>query len=382
MADVDVGPVVGLSCNVIDPRLTGGRVDGIGSYTLALERELSRLGVAVRRVHAPMRTRNLGGLHSPSLAFAVSLPFGIACSGLLRVPMVGAQAVERGIDIYHATDYLIPRLRRVPVVATLYDAIPLARPEWANQRLRSLKNQILRWGACHADRVICISHSAAPEIVEHFHVPESRIRVIPLGVDPVWARDPPAARVMATLARHRLRPGYFLFVGTLQPRKNLGVLLSAYDLLPHDLRRETALVIVGRYGWGAAELRADLERRQEAGEVVWLNGIDNDSLRDLYAGACAFVFPSLAEGFGLPVLEALAAGLPVIASELPVLREVAGPDADYIDGTDTRAWSEALVRASVATGTGADCARRRARAAMYSWRTCAEQTLGIYRELL
>ena len=382
MVEGDAGPVVGLSANVVDPALTGGRVDGIGTYTLALERELAAAGVTVRRVHAPTRARMRAGLPPPAPAFGAPLPLGIALSAVLRVPTIGAGRVERGIDVYHATDYQIPRLRRVPVVATLYDAIPLARPDWANQRLRSLKNRVLRWGARNADRVICISRAAVPEIVEHYRVPEQRIRVIPLGVDPAWAQEPAADRVAATLARHGLRPGYFLFVGTLQPRKNLGVVLAAYDRLPPALRRDRQLLIVGRYGWGAAALKADLERRRSQDEVVWLDAIDNDALRDLYAGAGMFVFPSLAEGFGLPVLEALAAGLPVIASDLPVLREVAGQHARYVEAGDAAAWSDAMAAQSTGARGAAVRAGRRAHAAAFSWRTCAEQTLAVYRELL
>jgi alpha-1,3-rhamnosyl/mannosyltransferase len=94
-----------------------------------------------------------------------------------------AARVERAVDIYHATDYLIPRLKATPVVATLHDAIPLARPDWANQRLRRTKNWLLRRSAGSADLVIAISHAAVEELVEHYQLSETRIRVVPLGVD-------------------------------------------------------------------------------------------------------------------------------------------------------------------------------------------------------
>jgi glycosyltransferase involved in cell wall biosynthesis len=375
------GPVVGISANVVDPWLTGGRVDGIGRYTLALEAGLATLGVVIRRVHAPTRARLLAGIPPPAPAFVLPLPVGVAMGALLRIPMPGAGSVERCVNVYHATDYQVPRLAGTPVVATLYDAIPLTHPEWVNRKLRWLKNRVLRWGARNADRVICISRSIVPEIVEHYGVAEDRIRVIPLGVDARWAEALPAERVLATAARYALRPGFFLFVGTLQPRKNLATALAAYDRLPDFIRRELQFAVVGRYGWGADALRADLLRRRCDGEVVWLDDVDDEALRDLYATAGCFVFPSLGEGFGLPVTEALAAGLPVIASDLPVLREVAGACADYVVADDIDAWVDALVRAPVASITDPRRERRREHALSFSWRSCSEQTLAVYREL-
>ena len=375
-------PVVGLSANVIDPSLTGGRVDGIGRYTLALEAELRALGVATSRVHAQTRTRWRAGRPPPPPAFAVPLPVAIAAGALFRVAAPGTAIVESAIDVYHATDYLVPRLSRTPVVATLYDAIPLAHPEWANRKLRLLKNRILRWGARNADRVICTSRAAVPEIVEHYAVPEDRIRVIPLGVDPHWALEPPPGRAERSAAARSLRPGYLLFVGTLQPRKNVAMLLDAFDRLPDALRGGRQLVIVGRYGWGVESLRADLVRRRASGEVVWLDDVDDATLRDLYASAGCFVFPSLSEGFGLPLLEALAAGLPVIASDLPVLREVAASCAEYVPADDVDAWVDALSRAPGTLTTEAMRETHRAHALAFGWRSCSEQTLAVYREVL
>src|SRR6185312_11843237 len=103
-----------------------------------------------------------------------------------------------------------------PVVATLHDAIPLARPDWANQRFRRTKNWLLRRSAWSADLVIAISHAAVEELVEHYQLPEMRIRVVPLGVDEYWFDAPPPELVASTMERFALRPGYFLFVGSLQ----------------------------------------------------------------------------------------------------------------------------------------------------------------------
>lgn len=374
---------VGLSTSVLEPRTASDGIDGIGVYTLALERGLSRLGVATKRVGANARRGvRLACPENAEVAFSIPLSIGIGMASLARTRMPFTDRVESEIDLYHATDYRIPRLRRTPVVATLYDAIPLAHPEWAGLRWQRTKNWVLREAAQAADRVIAISQAAVAELVEHYKLPESRIRVIPLGVDEVWFETPPPEVLSATLRRFGLRPGYFLFVGTLQPRKNVAALIDAYDRLPASVRDAHQLVIVGRYGWSVPELRKELLVRRAQSECMWLDYVDWQALRALYAAALALVFPSLAEGFGLPVLEAMAAGVPVIASDLPVLREVAGTTATLVPPRDADALIEAMRLAALAPVDRALAATRRAHARTMDWLTCARRTVGVYGELV
>jgi len=377
-----VSPTIGLSANVVAPELTGGRLDGIGTYTLALERELRALGVEALRVGAP---KLLGGrLVSPRdtpLRFSLPLPLAVAAGMLPGVCGLGAGRVERAVDLYHATDYMAPRLARRPVVTTLYDAIPLHHPEWANRSWRRVKNVLIRSAARNADLVIAISRAGAAEIVEHFGVAADRVRVVPLGVDARFFESPPPERVEATLARHGLRSGYYLFVGTLQPRKNVVGLIAAYKRIPERIRRERQLVIAGKAGWGVEALREELSRHRSEGQCMWLDYVPGEDLPDLYAGAAALVFPSLAEGFGLPVLEALAAGAPVIASDLPALREVGETLASYVPPGDQDALAEGMRTADAARESPEARSVRRAHARGFSWRSCAERTLSVYREL-
>jgi alpha-1,3-rhamnosyl/mannosyltransferase len=404
-----VSLTIGLSANVVAPELTAGRLDGIGTYTLALERELAALGIGVTRIRSPRLLRSLatGGASAPGrtaeVEFGVRLPAAIAMSALTGRAAIGASRVERAIDLYHATDYQVPRLRRVPVVATLYDAIPLRHPEWANARWRRAKNWLLRRSAGNADRIIAISQAGAQEVIEHYGVARDRVRVVPLGVDARWFQAPAREAAHATLARRGLRPGFFLFVGTLQPRKNVGALLSAHDRLPRDIRDEHQLVIAGKLGWRADALHADLLRRRESGRVRWLDYVPTEELAHLYAAACALVFPSLAEGFGLPVLEGLAAGTPVITSDLPALREAGGEVVTYVPPGDEDALAGAMIaaarhtespgaqrvhaRAPSAGAEGESSAAsvvqaRQRHAERFTWRACAERTLAVYREVL
>lgn len=373
--------VIGLSANAVDPTLTGGRIDGIGVYTRALLRELPASGVECLPVHAPVgRRRRRSG--ADVVGFRIPLAAGIAANALFGGPFPGARSVESRIDIYHATDYLAPRLRRTPVVATLFDAIPLLQPGWGNPRLRALKNRVPKWVAANADRVIAISRPAAAEVADAYRIAPDRIRVIPLGIDGRWTEEPAVDRVAATLLRHRLRAGYFLFVGTLQPRKNLAMLMSAFERLPRERRRGRQLVIAGRCGWGsdacpARRARAPTQRRRSRLARPRRRRLPARPVRGGHIR-----FPLLAEGFGLPLLEALGAGLPVIALDLEVMREVGGGLACYVPAGNADAWTAALEAAATASADPAASASRVAWARGFAWSRCAASTVEVYRELL
>jgi len=264
----------------------------------------------------------------------------------------------------------------------LFDAIPLRRPEWANQRLRGLKNMLMRAASQAADRVIAISNAGAEEVVEHFGIRPDRVRVVPLGVDAELFAPRPAEATHAALARLGLNAGYFLFVGTLQPRKNVDGLLRAYGSLPESIRRVRQLVIVGRVGWGVEALRGELLSQRPGGRCVWMDYVAPADLPDLYAGAQALVFPSLAEGFGLPMLEALAAGIPVIASDLPALRESGGTHATYVRAGDSAALADAMHAVHELAESPDAVEARREYARAFTWGACAARTLDVYRELI
>jgi alpha-1,3-rhamnosyl/mannosyltransferase len=373
---------VGLSWNVVDPAFTTDGIDGIGIYTRALDAGLREMDTEVRRIGAPVRRgRKFRQPSAADVTLPIPLPAALGFAAIANRYLPFKDRIESAVDVYHATDYLVPRLERKAVVATLYDAIPLAHPEWANRRLRPIKNWLLRAAAENADRVIAISRAAVGELVEHYRIPDARIRVVPLGIDARWFVPPGDAALSRSHPGLAERTGFFLAVGTLQPRKNIAALLAAYDRLPEPMRRERQLVVVGKFGWGVRSLRLELVARRAAGRVVWLEYVDDAVLRALYANAGALVFPSLAEGFGLPVLEAFAAGCPVIASDLPALREVAGALASFFPAGDVEALADAMRATAGAPRDASLAAARRAHAARFTWRECCRRTLAVYREV-
>nr|WP_241834568.1 glycosyltransferase family 1 protein [Pseudofrankia asymbiotica] len=300
-------------------------------------------------------------------------------------------------DVVHGTNFVLPPLRAARGVLTIHDLSYLRTPDTvsaASARYTSLVPRGLRRAAA----VITPSQSVAEEVIAAYRIDRDRVTATPLGVDDAWFDATPLKP--GWLEAHGLPERYLLFVGTAEPRKNLRTLLSALRGLHGTYPDIPPLVLAGPPGWGAALDTAGLP----AGAIVSAGYLDEADLRTAVAGAVALCFPSRYEGFGLPPLEALAAGTPVIAADIPAIREVTGPvvgvavrlvppaDADrladalldVIDGGH-RGLADGSAHPSRATAAGAagptTDPRRAGRdhARTYTWRRTAALTAEVYR---
>jgi len=367
---------------------------GIGRYALELARGLARhaevdalkLYSAYQWVDDPEHAL---GANRTIAAVRRHVPFKSAAleaytqlrAGLFRLHTRGMRDW-----LLHTPNYVLMPFDGV-ALTTVHDLSWLNHPEThPPERVRFLDRHLPR-SLEQAAAVLTDSHFIADEIVARLGVPRAKLRVVPLGVDTAYHPRAPG-ECAAVLARHGLEgQAYLLVVATQEPRKNLARLARAYAALPAPLRARHPLVVVGARGWRNAELERTLAPLERSRDVRRLGYVEEAELPPLYAGAHAFAFPSLYEGFGLPVLEALASGVPVLTSQGSSLEEIVrGRDGELavcVDALDERALqhgiervlTDAAWRARVAAA-GVEHARA------FTWSACVDATVAVYREVL
>lgn len=362
---------------------------GIGRYTYELASRLQQCSdISDLRFFAGRR-------FLPSLPCAASQ--SDAVHGLKRLVQKNALAVEayrllmpylrkqalKGMEdfIYHSPNYYLPPFAGRSV-ATFHDLSPFTwshchAPQIARYLQKELKVTLER-----ADALITDSHFTRQELADYFAWPIERIHAVPLASSPEF--HPRSVQEMReTLTRHGLQAGgYSLFVGTIEPRKNIETLLDAYSRLPLALRQRWPLILTGYHGWRSEAIHARIAQAQQQGWARYLGFVASQDLPLLYAGARLFAFPSHYEGFGLPVLEAMSSGVPVVCSNSSSLPEVAGSAALMCAPDDVEALSALLQRGLEDEGWRTTAVNQGLlHAAGFSWERCAQATVEVYHKL-
>lgn len=363
---------------------------GIGRYTLELAKQLLQFdNIEELRLFAGHQF--VTKLPSPEASAPLSFTlrhqllknkFSVSLFRLIS-PVLKASVLKKYAGhIFHGPNFYLPPFDGSSVVTfhdlSMYNSWQQCHPI---ERLRYMHKEIPLTLA-RASILITDSEYIRHEISEHFGWPYSKIRVASLASSgDFFPQDVNQTR--NTLARYGLHADkYSLYAGTIEPRKNIGTLLDAYSSLNPSLRNRFPLVLCGYRGWGSEKLHARIESAAREGWVKFLGYLPDHELPKLFAGARLFVFPSLYEGFGLPVLEAMSSGTPVISSNAASLPEVAGDAAALFNPLDTETLRNLLTR-----GLEDECWRQAMRqrgllrATGFSWKKCAEKTLSVYEEL-
>lgn len=273
-------------------------------------------------------------------------------------------------DVVHGTNFVVPPTRATRIV-TVHDLTTLHYPELCHPdtlRFPALVQRAARDGAW----IHTVSRAVSTQVVTAIDVDPRRVVAVPNGFDPVHGDSTRGHRMAGTSA-------YVLAVGTVEPRKDLPSLLAAIDQLAPEIA-DLTLVHAGPDGWGSDALDRAVRAMRHPIRFRRLGPVTRDDLSDLYAGARVFAFPSVYEGFGLPVLEAMSASVPVVATDLPAIREVAGDAAALVRVGDADALATALHRAWTDEPWRAVAAERGlARCDTYSWERCVDGLVALYR---
>lgn len=371
---------------------------GIGRYT----RELIRALAALDRDNEYTLFVAAGGLPSggtgqlfPTAQFASSWPpnFRVRSVPLsdhrlavlwhrLRLPLP-VDLVTGSVDLFHSPDFTLPPLLRGRTVLTVHDLSYIRYPETADAGLRAYLNRAVPRSVARADLVLADSRSTRDDLIELFSTDPAKIQVLYPGVEsrfhPIVARD----LLDRITERYGLHFPFTLSVGTLQPRKNYVRLIEAFGqmkgMADGDTRRGMRLVIVGGKGWLYEEIFARVETLGLADAVLFLGRLPDEDLPALYNLAELFVFPSLYEGFGLPVLEAMACGVPVVCSNASSLPEVVGDAGLMVDPHDVEGLASAMARVIADKALRARMVERGfTRAREFTWTAAAERLLEVY----
>ncbi|TAK21020.1 MAG: glycosyltransferase family 1 protein [Chloroflexota bacterium] len=355
---------------VVDLRLSGYQRAGIATYGARLAEAIAEHDLAdiqvITTAHRPTDPELEGfrQIRSWTPPHHRMEQFGLAC-----------ELANLRVDVVHFPDFIPARVLGPPSVITVHDLAFARFPRFLTATSARYYGQ-LSWAVHAAERIIAVSRTTADDLIDLYGASPGKIDVVYEAPDPIL-RD---------VAPHSVGPnpwglggGYLLFVGTREPRKNLTGLLDGYARARNH-RRMPPLVIAGRRGW----LVDDLEERARtlgiADAVHWIGGVARHQMPGLFGGALALILASHYEGFGLPVVDAMAMGVPCIVSRRGALPEIAGNAALYVDPDDTQSIATALRRIVDEPRLRDDLSRLgHQRAAMYTWQRVAEETIEVYR---
>ena len=355
---------------------------GIGTYVRNLLKQLARIDQETEYVllcrACDTSIVNELGVNFRAVAEAAR---NYSFSEQVHIPMV---LRREGVDLYHAPHYVLPPLTQCKSIVTIHDVIHLLFPQYLPNRLAHLYARASLWAAARrADRILTVSETSKHDILWRFKIPAEKVTVIYNAIDERFNVEPSDEQVQRVRERYQLDEQFILYVGNIKPHKNLERLIDAFDRLRASGFPHVRLLIIGDEISKYPALRRAVHVHKLHKEVRFLGFVPIETLAVLYRLADVFVFPSLYEGFGLPPLEAMASGAPVVTSNVSSLPEVVGDAALLVDPYDSESIADGMRQLLTDDDLRATLrARGFARAKQYSWQQSIEQVHRIYGEVL
>jgi len=290
--------------------------------------------------------------------------------------------VRQKIAVLHGTDRITAPPKKAKIVVTVFDLTPIKHPTYHTKGMISRYISDFPHLLKNADMVIAISNCTKNDIIEHFDVAEERVRVTPLAANDDYKQISDKNAIDKIKSIYDIDKDYILFVGTLEPRKNLVNLLKAYSILPDYLKHDYALVLCGKKGWYYEEIFETVRELKLENKVIFTGYVPDEDIPLLMNGAAVFVYPSFYEGFGLPPLEAMACGTPVISTNVSSIPEVVGDAGILVSPTDVEELSDAMLRVLDSETLKAQLSEKGLKqASKFSWRATAGKTMEVYNEV-
>ncbi len=361
----------------IDARLPYYQMGGISQYILHLLPALAALDT--QNLYTILHSRKDGRSYIPTAPNFRRQNVWTPCHHKLERWALGGEVTRFGLDVLHSPDFIPPHFGAKRRIITVHDLNFIYYPQFLTADSLRYYAQQIEWAVDVADHISADSHATRQDLITHLHVPPEKVTTVHLAANPLYVAEFDDTAVSATLQKYKLPRGFILCVGTLEPRKNIPFLLDVYRKLRIVNNVDVPLILVGRKGWIYEEIFATIAESNLTDSVFHLEGIYDQELAHLYHGAGVLVTPSHYEGFGLPALEAMHCGCPVIVSNRGSLPEIAGDAGLVLDVVDEEAWAEALYNVL----SDSDLRERMitegyTQADSFSWRNTAVQTLKIY----
>ena len=371
---------IAFGCTLLNRGMNNGGIDGIGHYCQELLHQLEKDVSAF-----DIQRYSFGesdSAHEISLypKYPIHLMQGFLS---LQTRSSTAKNALQSADLIHSTDHLVPTGIKKPLLASIMDVIPLSHPQFIRSNLVMAKAALWKKLSKRADHIITISEFSKYEIAKQMEYPLDQITAIPLGIDQRYFDRIGKDEIDAVKKQYGIDRPFFLFIGSLQPRKNLVRILEAHQNLPGNLSTEFPIVVVGREFWDDGTIMKAIQKAVQEKRCIWLNYVSDFEKRCLLQSCIGMVFTSLYEGFGLPILEAFASQTTVLTSNCTSMPWVAGDSALLADPMDTESITSGMLNLLNNQTQMQDLKRSGLqRAKLFSWDQVATETQKVYQSLL